>query len=121
MRQSAPLPTIVFHVRSTMLWRESRWSCECSYVSSHWTIRLYHDDILRLRAEWVVDTVTDMLRIAQRWREAVQSDDGGVQALTMLPTTRDRRQNRAERRAVTRNGRRRTDPSPDWRLRDGHL
>ena len=113
MSQSAPLPMIAFHVRATVLWRESRWSCACGYASPHWIAHLYHDDVIV--AEWVVETVSDMLRIAERWHVAVKSRDAGAQVMAILHPTLDRRDNPRDRRAVTRNGRRATDPSPEWR------
>ena len=113
MSDPASSPAITFHVRATVLWREPCWHCECGYASSHWFANLYHDDVMV--AEWVADGLTDILRIAEHWHSAVKSRDAGAKVTTILQPTLDRRDGRPARRAVTRNGRRATDPSPKWR------
>ena len=90
MSDHAPSPLITFRVRATVLWRESRWHCECGYASSHWIANLYHDDVIV--AEWVVDTVNEMLRIAEHWHMAVKSRDAGTHVPAILIPTRGRRE-----------------------------
>jgi hypothetical protein len=100
--------TLGIEVRPIVLWRTSRWHCECGYRSYEWTLRLFVDDVLA--TECVVDNVSAMVRIAQQWRHAVLSDASATEPALFLQLKEDRRQNPPERRAVPRGGRRETDP-----------
>lgn len=109
MRSDAPARVITFHLRSSVLWRESRWHCECGYVSAHWTANLYVDDVIV--TECATDTLTSMIRIAERWRRAVKSDATSAELWDILRAiAADHRGSDQERRAITRGGRRSTDP-----------
>ena len=91
-----------------VLWRESRWHCGIGYRGSRWAATLYVDNISV--SECAIDTFAGMLRIAQRWHDAVKVDEGGAQTGILVLGKTDRRANRRDRRVVTRNGRRATDP-----------
>ena len=59
---------------SAVLWRESRWHCECRRVSSsQWAANLYADDIII--AECVCDRFTLLLGIARRWQMTVRNEN----------------------------------------------
>jgi hypothetical protein len=95
-------------VRTTLLWRESRWHCECGRVASQWIAHLYKDDVIV--AECAFDLLSPMLHTAQHWRAAVKNDESGALLLAQLQAEKERRENVPERRAVPRGGRRGTDP-----------
>jgi hypothetical protein len=62
--------------RATLLWRESRWHCECGCVASQWIVHLYADEVIV--AERAFDGLSPMLRTAHRWHAAVKKDDTGA-------------------------------------------
>ena len=65
---------------SAVLWRESRWHCECRRVSSsQWAANLYADDIII--AECVCDRFTLMLHTAQQWQMAVTNGHPATQVV----------------------------------------
>ena len=55
-------------MRTTVLWRESRWHCACGRVASRWIAQLYLDDVTV--AECAFSLVCPMLRIVQHWHVA---------------------------------------------------
>ena len=65
---------------SVVLWRESRWHCECRRVSSsQWAANLYADDIII--AECVCVRFTLMLHTAQQWQMAVRNGHPATQVV----------------------------------------
>lgn len=108
MKPESEWPHVDIYVRQTLLWRASRWHCDCQCDASQWTVRLFVDAILV--NELVVDNVRAMLSIAEHWRDGVEGDAAGPQLGQIVRLEGDRRQNPPERRAVPRGGRRATDP-----------
>ena len=97
-----------YQVRTMLLWRESRWHCECGRVRARWIAHLYVDDVIA--AERAFNLLSPMLRITQRWRAAVKSDPAALVLVDDGLFDNEQRQNEPERRAVPRGGRRGTDP-----------
>ena len=96
-----------YQMRTMLLWRESRWHCECGRVASQWIAHLYVDNVIV--AENTFDLLSPMLRTAHRWRAAVKPDPAAL-ILVNDAFENEQRQNEPERRAVPRGGRRETDP-----------
>ena len=75
---------------SVVLWRESRWHCECRRVSSsQWAANLYADDIII--AECVCDRFTLMLHTAQQWQMAVTNGHPATQVVDFVSVVADQR------------------------------
>jgi hypothetical protein len=102
--------SVSVHVRPIVLWRENQASCECSCVSSVWTLRLMVGGALA--QERPHRSVAPMLRTANLWRETVEQMVAPVPAAELEWTASDRRHLGVERRAVSRGGRRSSDPNP---------
>ena len=97
-----------FDVRTTLLWRESRWHCACGRVASRWIAQLYLNDVVV--AECAFSLAGPMLRIAQHWHVAVKRSPRVLVLVSDVPCDNERRDDVAERRAIPRGGRRGTDP-----------
>ena len=95
-------------VRTTLLWRESRWHCACGRVASRWIAQLYLNDVIV--AECAFSLPGPMLRIAQHWQMAVTRRPRALVLVSDVPYENERRDNVAEQRAIPRGGRRGTDP-----------
>jgi hypothetical protein len=71
---------------AVVLWRESRWHCECRRVSSvQWTATLYADDVII--AQCVCDRFTLMLHTAQQWQLAAMTNGNAAQDTPKARTT----------------------------------
>jgi hypothetical protein len=95
-------------VRATLLWRESRWHCECGLVNGRWIAHLYLEEAIV--AECAFTLLSPMLRMTYRWQAAVQKNPSALILVDDAPFEDDRRQNEPERRVVPRGGRRGSDP-----------
>jgi hypothetical protein len=99
--------SVSLHVRPIVLWRDDKVTCECSYASSVWTLRLMAGHAPARERAYV--GVSPMLRTALLWRETVEKMTGPVTARQLARIAPDRRNVPAERRAVMRGGRRHRD------------
>jgi len=91
-----------------IVWQRQAWRCE--YWKSPATpgsLRLFRDDTLAMERR--VRDVDDMLSVAETWRRLIEDEfvSGDVPPERQGP---NRRQQPPERRAVSRGGRRRSDP-----------
>ncbi len=108
MTNRASTMNVTFHLQPRILWRTSRWRCECGYESSQWTAALYYDDVLV--AECRETSLLPMIRAAERWRNILQGPEPVTRPSPVSPSEGERRVNPRERRAVPRGGRRSSDP-----------